>query len=241
MRRRLLIIALLLFALGVPTTARPATQPPAAGMRPMQYLPLVKRAPIPVEVVETARGVIDGYPSFYFVYGYVRNLTSTPLYSVTLELEVTMYPYNPDGDPQPYILPMPLITALPATLPGQINPFAFEMLLGKASAELGELRAVSANSDAVDGAIYYPLTMVSVTRDGANLRSTVRNDSAEALRGVLVAVTELQNARCAWKRPTLEATTLQPHQALTFQIDDFFLYCHGDPVAVLGQGAAIEP
>ena len=188
-----------------------------------------------------ARGAIDGYPSHYFVYGYVRNLTSTPLYSVTLELAVTMYPYDPEGDPQPYIERVPLSTALPATLPGQINPFSYDLLLGKASAALGELRVVSANSSAVGGDRFYPLTMVALTRDGANLRSAVRNDSTQPLHAVLAAVTELQNATCAWKRPSLQATTLQPGQTLTIQIDDFFLYCHGDPVTVLGQGSAAEP
>ena len=132
MWRRLSIIALALLALGAPLTARPATRPEPAEMRPAQYLPVVLRSPIPVEVVETARGAIDGYPSHYFVYGYVRNLTSAPLYSVTLELEVTMYPYNPDGAQQPYLERVPLSTALPATLPGQINPFSYDLLLGKA-------------------------------------------------------------------------------------------------------------
>ena len=172
--------------------------------------------------------MIDGYPSYYFVYGYVRNLTSTPLYSVTLELE---------GNPQPYTQWVPLTTALPATLPGQINPFAYELFLGKASAVLGELRAAAANFSAADGALFYPLTVVSLARDGASLRSTLRNDSAQPLREVLVAVVELQNATCPWQRPSLDATTLEPGQTLTFQIDAFYQYCHGDPVVVLRQGA----
>jgi hypothetical protein len=240
MRRRLSIITLALLALGAPLTADPATRLEPVEMRPVQYFPLIVKSPIPVEVVETARAAIDGYPSHYFVYGDVRNLTSTPLYSVTLELEVTMYPYNPEGDPQPYVERVPLTTALPATLPGQINPFSYDLLLGKASAELGALRVVSANSSAVGGALYYPLTAVNVTRDGANLRGTVRNDSTQPLNGVLVAVTELQNAKCAWKRPSLSTTTLHPGQTVTFQIDDFYLYCPGEPVAVLGQGNTAE-
>jgi hypothetical protein len=241
MWRRLLIIFLLLIGLGAPITARPATQPPAVDLRPALYLPSILRSPIPVEVVETARGAIDGYPSHYFVYGYVRNLAATPLYSVTLELEVTIYPYIPVGDQQPYVERVPLTTALPATLPGQINPFSYDLLLGKASAQLGQLRALSASSDAVGGALFFPLTTVSLARDGANLRGAVRNDSARPLYGVLVAVAELQNATCAWQRPSLETTTLQPGQTVAFQIDNFFLYCRGDPVAVLGQGSATKP
>jgi hypothetical protein len=237
MRGRRLAFILLLIALSVPVIARPATRPAPADVRPMQYLPLVTTSPIPVEVVETGRGVYEGYPSDYFVYGYVRNLTLTPLYSVTLELEVTIYPYDPGGNLPPYTERVQVDTALPATLPGQINPFVYNLILGKAGAEFGELRAASANTTAVGGAHYEPLTMVSLERDGENLRSTVRNDSTLPLYGVRVAVVEVQNATCSWKRPSLDTTTLQPGQTLSFQIDNFYQYCHGSPVLVLGQGA----
>ena len=102
MRGRRLAFILLLIALSIPVSARPAARPAPADVRPMQYLPLVATAPIPVEIVETGRGVLEGYPSDYYVYGYVRNLTLTPLYSVTLELEITIYPYDPGGNPPPY-------------------------------------------------------------------------------------------------------------------------------------------
>lgn len=237
MRGRRLAFILLLIALSIPVSARPAARPAPADVRPMQYLPLVATAPIPVEIVETGRGVLEGYPSDYYVYGYVRNLTLTPLYSVTLELEITIYPYDPGGNPPPYTERVQVDTALPATLPGQINPFEYDLLLGKNGAVFGDLRAVSANTTAVGGALYEPLTVVSLERDGDNLRSTVRNDSTHALHGVHVAVVEVQNATCSWWRPSLDTTTLQPGQALTFQLEHFYQYCHGSPVLVLGQGA----
>jgi hypothetical protein len=35
----------------------------------------------------------------------------------------------------------------------------------------------------------------------------------------------------------LPTTTLQPGQALSFQVDDYFRYCHGAPVVAAGQAA----
>jgi hypothetical protein len=237
MWRSLLSVTLCLIMLTTPISAMPAADLKAPAEQFSQYLPVIATPALPVEVVVTARGVIDGYPSYVWVYGYVRNLTSTPLYSVSLDIEVTWYPYDPDGSLQPYTERAPLIPALPATLPGQINPFAYSLTLGKASAVLGEVRAISTSSSGMGGVVYYSLALASLAHDGLNLRGTLRNDSGKPLYAARVVVAEQSNTTCAWVQPQLATTALQPGQALDFHIDNYYQYCHGDGVVAIGQAA----
>lgn len=202
------------------------------------YQPLIHKA-ARLEVVETARGEDIGYPTYYYVYGYVRNLTTEPLYDVTVDLEVTMYPYcDPSQDPSlcddPYTYIEYIKPALTASLPGQLNPFSYSLLLGKASAYFGPIVGYSA-SPWSSGERQAALTSVEIQYAGTTLSGTVRNDNSQALHGNRVVA--FGPGRCAWREAVLEADTLQPGGETGFHIDSYAAGCVTEDVVIAGQGA----
>jgi PKD repeat protein len=68
-----------------------------------------------IEAVITTQGYAIHYPTDYFTYGYVCNLTTEPLYDVIIQFEVTWHSYN---DPTGHIEIFKVTPALTATLPG---------------------------------------------------------------------------------------------------------------------------
>ena len=96
----------------------------------------------------TARGCLNGchYGGYTWVAGYVRNLSTTPLLSVTLEVDMTVHPFclPLPGAPAcgPYPATVQVKPALPATLPGQINPFFHKALLAKMQVDMGAMRSI---------------------------------------------------------------------------------------------------
>jgi hypothetical protein len=197
------------------------------------YVPVAMA--LPVEAVVTARGEQIGYPTYYYVYGYVRNLAARPVYSVTVEVEVTIFPYEP-----PYTLSsmekFQVTPALTATLPGQANPFQYGLLLGKASASIGGVRAVAASFVEPSGDVYYPLTVAGWEHKGALISGTVRNDSGRTLHKARVVAAKLD--RCTWREAVLDDVVLQPGQETAFHLDYYSSACVDDSLVVVGQGAA---
>jgi hypothetical protein len=230
---RHVLTAVLLFCLGsqeTPTEALqtlPTSQPTEEYIL---YLPLVQSTKV-VEAVETARGEEGFYPTEYYLYGYVRNLITEPLYSVIVDLEVTIWPYL---YPTSYTEIIHITPALTATLPGQINPFSYSMLLGKADASIGSIRGVSSNPW-VGGDKYYPLTIISFTYEDPILSGTARNDSGQSLYKLRVVVVELE--KCEWQLAIVDSQNLLPGQETAFHLT-YPSGCLGDSLKIVGQGAA---
>ena len=233
MWRRVFVLILLVGALSAPSAI-------ALPLEPLQeshvYLPVAAKPPLPIEFVVTARGESIGYPTHYYVYGYVRSLVAEPVYAVKLEVDVTFYPYTPPGEPPypPYTSAISIVPALEATLPGQINPFAYSLLLGKASASLGEVRAVAATLTPPDATEYIPLTIVGWHAENTTLVGTVRNDHSQPLHDARVVVAAL--GKCRWREATLDDTTLRTGQETAFQCNLYTTYCFADDMTVVGQG-----
>ena len=215
--------------------------PARSGERPSEsyahYLPVVSRAPVPAQAEVTARGELIGYPTNYYVYGYVKSLVSEPLYSVTLDVDVTIYPYEPEGEfvLEPYTQTISVTPALSATLPGQFNPFAYSLLLGKASASIGDVRAAYASYTSPDGYRYQALNITDWEYGEGIISGTARNDSSKDLHHLRVVIAKLE--KCRWREADLDASTLAPGQETNFQMI-LSEACFGDQLIIVGQGAA---
>lgn len=218
--------------LGPPLSAEKAFE------RYAHYLPVITRAPLPVQAEVTARGELIGYPTYYYVHGYVRNLVSEALYSVSIDVDVTIYPYEPEEAfvLEPYTQTISVTPALSATLPGQYNPFTYGLLLGKASASIGDVRAASARYTSPDGYRYQALNITGWEYVDGVIRGTARNDSSTDLQHLRVVIAELE--KCRWREADLDANTLAPGQETNFHMN-LSEACFGDQLIVVGQGAAV--
>lgn len=237
MRTRSLALALVLLALLVPAGA--AADPRAVGpAEPASiYLPLISREPATFRVEVTSNGgsctPFDcGYPHYYTVRGYVHSLVDTPLYSVTVTLEVAWIPYIPEFPEGVGLAQEELTLALPALLPGQPNPFGIVYTLGK-----GDISNVSVSpgrwsAGSADGRSYHALTVVRWERAGDMVRGVVRNDSGRALRDLRVVSS---HPYCAWQVATVSAAALAPAQEASFEVKP---YCSPADLRIAGQGAA---
>ena len=203
----------------------------------VHYLPVVARAPLPVQAEVTARGELIGYPTYYYVHGYVHNLASEALYSVTIDVDVTIYPYEPEEElvSGSYTQTISVTPALSATLPGQYNPFTYGLLLGKASASIGDVRAASASDTSPDGYRYQALNITGWEYVDGVIRGTARNESSTDLHHLRVVIAELE--KCRWREADLDISTLAPGQETNFQMI-LSEFCFGDHLIVVGQGAA---
>ena len=203
-----------------------------------QYLPLVQYIPPEpepaiIEAVKTVQGEIEGYPTVYYAYGYVRNLTTEPLYDVVVSLDVTIFPYeDPPLKPDDIFQISPELTA---TLPGQLNPFTFVLLLGKASASIGPIVGVTA-SPWQGGDAYTALTITAYTYADSAVTGTVRNDTSLPLHHARVGGYEPN--LCRWLEAKLDTDELLPGQETSFSIAYSSSYCFDGPdYTVIGQGA----
>jgi hypothetical protein len=215
------------------------TLPSAAADTATLYLPSLPAA-LPAEAVVTASGNLCnnpfgcGYPDYYGVRGYVRNLSSTPLYSVTLQLSYGGSSYCPEepgcGDYSQTIDLEPTISVL---LPGQAIPFSHSIVVGKASVSWANVTLLRASTSALGGGTAHALTVVSSQREGMVVTGVVRNDSGFALDDAEVLVTRPDF--CENRRAVLAATDLAPGQSTTFRAD---FVCANDNYGVVGYGMA---
>jgi hypothetical protein len=240
--RHILTLLLILF-IGVPTALAKAwrPQPPVRLAEPFtHYLPLVQYIPgqpnlEPLEVVETARGEIEGYPTYYYLYGYVRNLTSEPIYDVVLDLEVTICPYSGEDPPPPCETGIvQMRPALTATLTNQINPFGYSMMLGKASGSIGPIVNVS-YGPWTSGESYYSLTILDYEYQAPYVTGTLHNDSGHPLHAARVVMLEPVN--CGRREATLGLDTLMPGEETTFSARYGASCGVNDHLFISGQGA----
>jgi hypothetical protein len=195
-----------------------------------QYLPWIASPPL-AEVIETARIVVEGYPTYYYVLGYVHNLVPVPLEEVQIQIDVTITPYSPDTPLPPDLMQMQFTPALTATLPGQDNPFTFSLYLGKASAELGDLRLLRARPAAANGPQYLPLTIVHIEVAGSDVQGVVRNDNSQAVSQARV-VTAAPHS-CPWRETVLGSRILAPGEQTAFNRSSF---CLDPQIYAAGQG-----
>ena len=198
----------------------------------ISYLPFIAKSPL-VELVVTSRGETIGYPAYWWVYGHVNNLVSTPVYSVTVGIEVTVYPYCEPDPCDPYDTTETVHPAFEATLPGQANPFSWDIALGKAFAMVGEVKIASGGLIGEGGSNYHPVTVLNWIREGNAVVGKARNDTGKSLADVRVVVFSNE---CAWKEAGLTNTSLQPGEETDFRLESF--YCEGEDVTVVGQGRA---
>jgi hypothetical protein len=196
------------------------------------YLPFIAKSPL-VELTVTSRGETIGYPTYWWVYGHVNNLASTPVYSVTVGIEVTYFPYCEPDPCDPYDTTEIVHPAFEVTLPGQANPFSWNIALGKAFAAVGEVKIASKDISGEGGKSYHPVRILDWYREGKAVFGRVRNDSGKNLADVRVVVFSDQ---CAWKGASLSSTSLQPGEEADFRLESF--YCEGEDVTVVGQGLA---
>lgn len=231
-RRRCLtlaaLVALFLACLGPSAAAQPTAR---------VWLPLIIGVPSPVEVVVTANGVhcMDCYPSYSYVLGHLRTLPDAPASSVTLSVELTIWPYDSgtEATRSSFTQVVTFTPALTVTLPGQLNPFEYVVVNGKGF--------TSVSSDVrVASVTYQPpetpavaLTIVQSSRLGTQLTGEARNDSSRSLSSLRVVA--VGPHLCGWRLATLEATQLAPGATTPFSLD---YYCSSDPVAIIGQGVA---
>jgi len=199
------------------------------------HLPLVSKSST-IEVVVTARGENIGYPTEYYLEGYVRNnLTTGPPYSVAVEIDVTIYPYEPSHpiSSSEWIGVRPLFTA---TMPGGINPFRYSLILGKASASIGQVRVAAASPIDESQGSYHSLTVTGWKYEDPVVTGVVRNESGQFLDGVQVAV--VNPDRCRWREASLDAAALAPGQETGFRVGYYPSGCVDDSLLIVGQGAA---
>lgn len=200
------------------------------------YFPLVQKPP-PVEVVVTAYGVEcpECYPSYSYVFGYLRVIPGEPPAHVVLELDETVEPYVPPGfsHPNAYTATVQFAPAFSVTLAGQINPFSYVVANGKGFTELSSAVRISQVTPVDAGEHYYPLSAVAWNLSDQQLSGVVRNDGPAALSDLRIVV--LGPGLCDWQPASLAAATLQPGQATTFST---VYYCGGADLQILGQGVA---
>jgi hypothetical protein len=178
------------------------------------------------------------YPLYYCISGYVRSPIDRPLYAVAVDIDFAFQSYPPEGPlPPPYTEIIRVSPALTATLPGQINPFSYDLILGKTTAIIGEARPAAGSPKQPTGEIYRPLTVVGWGYADGTLSGTVRNDSDRPLSRARVVVADLTG--CSWREAELAATTIQPNQEAAFHCAFSEAALEGD-VRVVGQGAVVQ-
>jgi hypothetical protein len=235
MWRRLIVVVLLLGGLGLSNAAAPLAAPSEPAQTHLRYFPLITHDILPLDLVITARGATWGYPSHVYVYGYLHNRSDQTFRDTKIELVETWYPYDPVGDPEPYTTTIRMRGALTATLPGQINPFAHSVLVGKSSVFFSQVSLVDGRPQREDEAPIVALEAGEWTHDGEwTLTGTVRNTSAHTVRGVRVVVTTL--GACEWHRASPEKTRLVPGEETAYTAGWFGSGCTDEEVVVLGQG-----
>lgn len=237
MWRNFFAIALILW-FGTPEVSTHTAETLAAPMHVgalASYIPFIKVSPM-VEAITTAQGEWIGYPTDYYLYGYVRNLTTKPLYSTIVDIEVTIWPYG-DPPPPPYTEIVHVTPALTATLPGQVNPFSYNLLLGKASASVGPVKGASARPW-MGGDIYYPLTITGTAYQDNIYSGTIQNDHYQPLHHLRVVAAE--PSKCGWREAVIGDEILLPGQDTSFTISNYSSGCISDNLIVVGQGA-IQP
>jgi len=208
------------------------------------YLPILlidKQPGSFMEAVITTQGYELSFPNQYFTYGYVRNLTTEPLYDVFIHIEVT---WSCSSDALGSTGISNVTPVLTATLPGQLNPFSISIFeIKNCSPSIGPIVGISANPW-VSGEEYYPLTITGYEHVDSTINGTVRNDSGKTLQHARVAGLlpgpqpgEIEGYRyCGPAEAALGTDILLPGQETSFSIS--YYTCEvDDSVIIVGQGA----
>ena len=208
------------------------------------YLPILLKERQPaslIEAITTTQGYnISNLPPWYFTYGYVRNLTTVPLYDVSIHFEVTWHHYS--GPPVTELYNV--TPALTATLPGQLNPFYISLPEYQGGyPSIGPVVGISA-SPWVSGNPYYPLTITDYEHADSTVYGTVRNDSGKPLQHARVVgllpepqLDDIVGYRsCGPREAALGTDILLRGQETSFTIS--YSGCNvDDSLIVVGQGA----
>jgi hypothetical protein len=200
------------------------------------YFPIITVSPPPtppnVRVVETARITTFGsfwgmYPINHYLYGYVENLDSAPVYSATVGVDSCCWSYI---DPTTCSIG-PLQPAFPVTLPGQINPFAkMTFVHYKGGCAMRGTSLFDTGYIEPGPRVLYPVTIVDSSLEEGYVIGTVRNDNNATLYNVrVVAFAD----RCGWKEQTLAVTTLQSGEEVVFSGP---YDCELEDLIIVGQG-----
>jgi len=197
------------------------------------FLPLSINPKV-IEAVVTAQGEIRYHPNIYYLDGYLQNLTTEPLYNVTISLEVTIMDYSGfDLEPDTKIVYFtPVFTA---TLPGQPNPFSYTLLLFQASASIGPIIGIASNPWE-NGDEYAPMVLSGLAYTGTVVTGTVCNDNDRPLHHLRVVGFEPD--RCSWDQAVLGTDDLRTGEETSFTLTVPNSFClEAENLVIVGQGA----
>jgi len=221
MLHRLLVIAVML---GFIQSLHPY-QIPASSSNSQHtlYLPLVFSPPPLVDVVELGTADWMGYPGEVCIFGYVTSNSPTAVYSVTLAVDVTVYPYCYEDYCPPYSETVFTEPVLEATVPEQLNPFSYCLMYAKTYYSFVGVRLAHASTTPQGDRIIYPLTVTDYLKEGTKwettVTGTVRNDSGHRLNEArVVGIAGLCNA----KEAVLDTRTLEPGDETYFIFHSFY-------------------
>ncbi len=212
------------------TAAKPVSAESADGFEYGRFFPLV-RQDLPLAVTGTW-SCSDRYCIGNHIFGSVENLSSQPVYSVTLTITVT------DGLTSTPYSAKPLLTA---TLPGHPNPY----LIYVDSYSIKEVEVKVAGWSWYAAEAYGPVTVVSQTVLGVcdffTVIGEIRNDQSYNIHAIKVLVSwSFEGAGYRWA--DLDRNTLAPGETTVYSAQLLFPHtCYiGDPFTVSGQGVLVR-
>jgi len=174
------------------------------------YMPYVVNDP-PLQIVLLS--ISNPQPSLGFVIsGYVLNRTKKPFYGVQVHLMLSATTFNPPSS-QPYGATE--IMVFPASLPGQPNPFGFQLRHASpdtVTVESAEI--IQALDKSPNDPTYVALNASDWVSANSRITGTVRNETAFTVRDARVFVMISGTTDC-YTAPGgfLVTTTLQPGES----------------------------
>ena len=183
----------------------------------------------------------------HFISGYVINWSNEPFYGTMLEVDIVHDPYcDPGEDCDPYIEQDLFHPAFITTLPGQINPFYYEIYCYEDCSIYFNVRVFDATHDPPFNTRQFPLTVVSwdftIDRDiyddmVVTITGSIRNDTDKTLTNLKVVYFNLEN--CDWSEAGIYDEFLYPGRRTKFGAEQMFKnfqHCLNDNFVFVGQG-----
>jgi hypothetical protein len=166
------------------------------------------------------------------VRGYLRHLPGAPIAHVTLEVDITVYPYEPAGTAA-YTSTATFAPVFVVTMPDQVNPLAYVVVNGKGFTAVGSAVRVASATPVSAAERYYPLTVRGWERSGDQVRGMLQNDSPAILSDLRAGL--FSPDACGWQAASLNVAALQPGEVAAAEV---WYPCVSEEYVFLGQGRA---